>query len=435
MEEINNEYYKNVKYEYNESENINSENYSKKVSSKLEINRQINDNFSFINNYNKSNSVMKTKNDKIDIDYAASKEEIICFIKVVYQQRKSAKFFGQLSNGIYISYGGENSIFIYSKDFALISEIKNLDDSIYNVIEKKSQNPNTIELIACCNKNLNLISINKRNFQYNIKQYQIPDTISLFCCEMDDNYFIISGESIVVGFNDLFEARKFSKSHKFIQKTFRSGINIDGKIAALTSNSLVKNGEDTLILCNIEKKQIVKKITGFSHVYDSNGLASICIGNNTILLSACKKYFPNQNNGILIINNPLGRKDEIKEEFISTESFEVNCICPLYDIQNNNNNIQKTPTNLFLAGGFDSEKGEGIIQLYQVSNDNEEGLSSIEYLQDIEYEYSIEFHGFEMTITSIKQTDNGNIIISCIDGNIYLFSKPNLKFYLQENYI
>ena len=434
LEEINNDYYKKIKYEYKESENINSENNTKKVNSKLEINRQMNDNISFINNYYSSTSVMKTKNDKIDIDCTASKEEIISFIKVINQHRKSAKFFGQLKNGIYLSYGGENSIFIYGKDFELMTEIKNLDDSIYNVLEKKSQNTNTIELIACCNKNLNLISINKRNYQYNIKQYQIPDVICLFCCEMNDNYFIISGESIVVGFNDLFEAKKFSKSHKFIQKTYRSGININNKIAALTSNSLVKNGEDSLIICNIEKKQMVKKITGFSHVYDPNGLASLCIGDKIILLSACKKYFPNQNNGILIVNNPLGRKDEIKEEFISTESFEVNCICPLYSIQNDKNNIQKNPTNLFMAGGFDSEKGEGIIQLYRISQDNEGGLFSIEYLQDIEYEYSTEFHGFEMTVSCIKQTDNGNIIISCIDGNIYLFSKPNLEFYLQESY-
>ena len=385
-------------------------------------------------------------NTRIDPNYIASKEEIIAFIKVIHQHKKSAKFCGPISNGLYLSYGGENSIFIYDKDFQLKTEIKNLDDCIYYAIEKKSQNSNKIEIIACCNKNLNLININKTNFQYNIKQYQIPDIICLSCCDMNNNNYIISGESLVVSFKDLFEERRSSKSYKFIKKTFRSGINVNDKVAALTSNSLIKNGEDTLLLCNIEKEKIVKKISGFSHVFESNGLAVMNIGNATILLSSCKKYFPNQNNGILLINNPLEKEDKIKETFYPTENFEVNCICPLYDIQNNNNNsdkidkaymnnIQKKPTNFFLAGGFDCEKGEGIIQLYKASNDNERGFLSLEYLQDIEYEYSSEFHGFENTVTCIKQSEiNGNIIISSMDGNIYIFSKPNLEFYLQEDY-
>ena len=75
------------------------------------------------------------------------------------------------------------------------------------------------------------------------------------------------------------------------------------------------------------------------------------------------------------------------------------------------------------------------MQLYKVSNDNEGGLPLLEYLQEIEYEYNSEFHGFENTVTCIKQFEiNGNIIISSSDGNIYIFSKPNLEFYLQEDY-
>ena len=38
----------------------------------------------------------------------------------------------------------------------------------------------------------------------------------------------------------------------------------------------------------------------------------------TILLSSCKKYFQNQNNGILLINNLLEEKDKIKEAFYPT---------------------------------------------------------------------------------------------------------------------
>ena len=449
LEEINNENYKDEKYEYNESDYIDLDFKNKKVNSKSLTSKKSDTNISIYNpksfikkdistdNNNKSTTLMCTK---ADANINATKEEIIAYIGIINKHNKSAKYCGELSDGFHLSFGGENSIFIYNKDFELKAEIKNLDDSIYNVCEKKSKKSNSIEIIACCNKNLNLIILNKTNFKYNVKQYQIPDIICLFCCEMNDNNYIISGESIVVGFKDLFETTRMSKSHKFHKKTYRSGTNINNKIAALTSNSLIKNGEDGLLICNLETQKIEKKIMGFSHIYDSNGLASMDIGNKTILLSACKKYFKNQKNGILLVDNVLEKEDKIKETFYPTENFEVNCICPLYDIQKNDNNsdnsneTQKKPTNFFLAGGFDSDKGIGIIQLYQVSN-NEGDISSIEYLQDIEYDNNSEFQGFEMTVTCIKQSEiNGNIIISCIDGNIYLFSKPNLEFYLQESY-
>ena len=368
--EINNDYYKEEKYEYKECENINNINSvdnSKKINSKIiTINRNDNNRVSVIDNNITNNKDLSTKlNTVIDINYNASKEEIISYIKVIFIHRKSAKYFGQLNNGFYLSYGGDNSIFIFGQKFELKTEIKNLDDIIYNVYEKKSQYPNKIEIIACCNKNLNLIILNKSNLQYNIKQYQIPDIICLVCCDMNNNNYIISGESIVVGFKDLFDPRRLSKMHKYIQKTFRSGININNKIVALTSNSLIKNGEDTLLLCNIEEQKIEKKIIGCSHVYEPNGLAVMNIGNKTILLAGCKKYFPNQNNGILIVDIPKEKEDKIKETFVDTESFEVNSICPIYDFQNNNNiinldnideesidNFKKKSTNFFLAGGF-----------------------------------------------------------------------------------
>ena len=48
---------------------------------------------------------------------------------------------------------------------------------------------------------------------------------------MNNNTYIIYGESLVLGFKDLFEERKLNKSHKYFKKTFRSGININDKIS------------------------------------------------------------------------------------------------------------------------------------------------------------------------------------------------------------
>ena len=41
------------------------------------------------------------------------------------------------------------------------------------------------------------------------------------------------------------------------------------------------------------------------------------------------------------------------------------------------------------------------------------------------------FNGFKGPVTSIIQSNiTGNILVSCFDGNIYLFTPPNLDYYI-----
>ena len=161
-----------------------------------------------------------------------------------------------------------------------------------------------------------------------------------------------------------------------------------------------------------------------------------------ILLCACKKYLPEQKNGIVIVNLSNTNNEIISENFFATDNFEVNCFMPILKIRNNNvdkfavENVEIEETEYFFAGGFDEEKGEGIIQLYKIFDDNEENIVSIEYLQDIDFVYNEKFRGFEGNITCIEQSKiNGNILINSSNGNIYLFSKPNLEYYLNETEI
>ncbi len=89
-------------------------------------------------------------------------------------------------------------------------------------------------------------------------------------------------------------------------------------------------------------------------------------------------------------------------------------------------NITINKSNVFLVGGFDREKGEGIIKMYKIFTD-ETNNTSIEYEQDI----IIEDLRFDNPISCITQSKiTGNILITSWDGNVYLFKPPNIHFFL-----
>ena len=59
--------------------------------------------------------------------------------------------------------------------------------------------------------------------------------------------------------------------------------------------------------------------------------------------------------------------------------------------------------------------------------------NKIEFVKDIEFERNKEFTGFEGAISCIIQAKieiDGNILISCYNGKVYLLTMPNLDYYL-----
>ena len=96
-------------------------------------------------------------------------------------------------------------------------------------------------------------------------------------------------------------------------------------------------------------------------------------------------------------------------------------------------------TNYFLAGGLDREERQGIIKLYRIqfNKENKENKFKIEFLQDIVIETNDKFTGFNSNIECMMQRQSdGKIFISSSDGNLALFSEPNLDYYyLEENQI
>ena len=161
--------------------------------------------------------------------------------------------------------------------------------------------------------------------------------------------------------------------------------------------------------------------------------------NNNILLCACKKYIKGQKNGILLISDLKSIDDSYYDsknniKFYNTINFEVHCFCQISIV--NKTNILREPeikkTNYFFVGGFDIKRHRGGIKLYKFKKNKEE-IIEIEEIQDIVLENvclsnknkKSKFKFCKGPISCIKQTTNqGEILITCWDGNVYLFNIP-----------
>ena len=184
----------------------------------------------------------------------------------------------------------------------------------------------------------------------------------------------------------------------------------------------------------------------YSFTKSTNSLSLMTCQENKyeVLLCGCKKYCNNQKNGILLINLNL---PSYPEKFMDLRNFEVYCFCPI-SIINKDKNHSMEKTNYFLVGGFEAEKGEGMIKLFKIKKmNNSDNRVAIKYIQDIKIETikipdknnkkevkTFLFYGFERTVSSIIQSKfNGKILITSWEGRDYLCNTPNIKYYLKED--
>ena len=379
-----------------------------------------NNNTKIIKFMNLNNSKISNENLSV-IDLEESESRIIKFERLIYKHEESVKFFLNLNNNYYLSCGNDKLMILYNMNLEKILIINNIEGILHHVSEKKTDNDEFIELMTCYGKNLYLISINKTNLKYEIKNYEIPRMKTLFCLEML-NYYIIAGVSSVMKVEDLFNDRiEIKKMYKIIMESFKTGLPINNDYIALISNELIPNGSNKLIICNLNNNKINFTISDYSFNLNGNCLSLLKLKNGKhILLCACKKYTQKQKNGFLVIELNLTHIEKSEYKFHYTGNLEVFCFCQIFE-----------DTNFFLAGVFDLEKRISIIQLYKIKSDDK---IEIKYLHDLEIsEEDKNFEGLFMPINNIIQKkDDGNIIITTIDGGIYLFSKPNLDHYLKE---
>ena len=380
----------------------------------------------------------------------ASPYEILKFLKIIGIHLGSANYIKELSNGVFVS-GEENNLYFY--DYLIFKKSKEIKIQNYNIYENKNEN-DEVELIVYLNEIKRLI-INKYLSITMPKESIIKSTRIYFNNAKND---LIGNDKGFFHFYNLFENTIKTSEMMIIDISFWGGIKINNYIYALTSNKIVKKGKDKIIFYNISSKIIIKEIDNYSFVLYPNNLTLITPNNknnNKILLCACKKYIKSQKNGILLLKLEINNDINISKIFYDTGKFEVYCFCQIFkfNILNEIMILKRykkimIETEYFLVGGFDTIKRKGLIKLYRLNYNNDNfNLTDIKYIQDIDIkkkykkdliiekninneknsENFFNFKGFKGPITCITQSKfTGNILITCLDGNVYLFTFPNI---------
>ena len=342
-------------------------------------------------------------------------------------------------NKYFISGGTNNISYIYDQNFLKKKiEIKQ-KDWIYNIYENDNIN-DKITLFICtqnylynykfsegCNNEPELIKLNTQNEKF------------LFTIKVNNVETYICYETSVKSICDISNRIAKNVFEIFKDKSMKSAIKVFD-LLIFKSNKVVSKGEDKLTFFNYKtKKEIIYDIKDYSFVYSSNGLATISINNNKeILLCACKKYLKHQKNGILLVNIEKNNNNEYKysHQFYNTYNYEVFCFCPIFIIEKKDiltNGGTKKKTDYFLVGGYQTNINKGKIKLYKISYEDNLSDNKIEFIEDINIlDKSKKFKGFKGPISYITQSKNdGKILITCWDGNVYLFNPPNIECYLK----
>ena len=347
-------------------------------------------------------SIGLVKNKKTD------KVKIIEFIRIIGEHENTADFIIELNNGFYIS-GGENTLNIYNSNFVEITKKKDFNDKILKIGEKidsTEKNEDNIKIFMVLDKEFDILNIDKKTLETDNKRFQMTDKSFINFIEMNEDNYIMSGEGGTFYYRNLFSNQK--AECKITEKIYTNGLKINNIIAILTSNKLIQDGEDKLLIYNSIKDSSYE-INGYSPNLGVNNLMLMTreeIKNHfRVLLCACTKYIDVQKNGILlvILQLRLGENNEIKEIFYKTGNFEVHCFCQILKVENKNdnyNNIDEkyrknmkiTDTEFFLVGGFDIDKKEGTIKLFKIIYGNKALDTKIKYIQDIAFE---DREGFE----------------------------------------
>ena len=348
----------------------------------------------------------------------------------------------KLSNDYYIVGGKDKKIIIFNHLYEIIGKVEvyySVDD-----IEEIYSNSKEVRFIVLHLGHIHVYTITfKEHYKNIIYRGEVVSerTYEKVIGLNKENY-------IFTGFNgtNFFKIQNFALYKYISDKPNRNGIKINENIFVLISTNInpISKSEDKLMFYNIEKQIFIQEIKGYSFNLFKNSLYVINIEENNLnkqlLLCACKKYKCEQKNGILLVYVDL-EKNEFLHSFYITNDFEVYCFCSISIVNNENsireditdkNNIKKINTDYFFVGGFDENKGIGMIKLFKIINKEKAKEIQIEEIQDIIIKPNKEFGGFEGAISCMIQSDMfGNILIACWDGHIYLMNPPNIDFYLK----
>ena len=405
---------------------------------------------------NKNNVKAPQYNDKesqifiSEFEYKYDNEmlEIMEFEQIIGNHGKSADFVKQIDN-FYVSSGEDTNLSIYDYNYKrqLRRQIRQSISSVSELTSTKTEEMKKDKNIITCTKdNLITTTINSNTFTIKSKKYDQFHIPCNFILEVRKNNYIVCGSKGVFIYYDLFSKIVNTRNIVILKENYTGGIVLDDGLFALTSNEIVKNGVNNLVIYNVKSKKIQSEIKGYSFNSSSTGLCIMTREDpkkgpksyNQTLLCACKKNKIGQKNGILLVNINSENKINISNSFYDTGNFEVYCFCPLMKedkdaklrIFQNNHFLIKT--DYFLVGGYDNDRKRGMIKLYKLKY-NESNETSIEYIQEIKPEKRGKFEGFKKPISCMIQSKkDGKILITSWDGNVYLFSNPKFESFLDS---
>ena len=409
-----------------------------------------NDAENYINKRKEKEDVSQMFFSEYETKYDNSNLETIEFEKIVGNHGKSADFVKQIDD-FFVSAGEDTNISIY--DYNYKRQIKQkIKERISNVSVLTSTKTEEMKkdknLITCTKDNLLTTTFNTDTFIIKSKKYDKFRIPCNFILELRKSNYIVCGSKGVYVYYDLFSKIVDTRNIMILKEAFTGGIVLSDDLFAISSNEIITNGVNKLIIYNTKSKKVQKEIKGYSFIPSCNGLSIMEKKQGTkeetksyskTLLCACKKYKTNQKNGILFVNVHTDNKIKINNSFYDTGNFEVYCFCPLMKedkdarqrIFENNHFLIKTE--YFLAGGYDNDRKRGMIKLFKLKYNENNEATNIEYIQEIKPEKRKEFKGFKKPISCMIQTRrDGKILISSWDGNVYLFSTPKFESFLDS---
>ena len=352
-------------------------------------------------------------------------------IKKNDDEEESIKFCLKLKCGFYLTCGTKKMI-LYSEDFKNLKEFNNIEDILYNITEKKSNNDQYIELIACYYRHIYLITIDTKNkYKFNDKKYEVPNKKILFCVNIEDNYILAginNAMNVFELFNDIIEQKKM---FKLSNSSYITGKLIDSNYIALISNKILPDGENKMDIFDIKNNKLIDNIKDVPFNMNGCGITIMKIESEKKLLCPCKKYNSNEENSILIADLKIEEDKKINYKKYSTDNFEPYCFCQIYLSQKNNMVEIWEPSIFFFVGGFDNDQRIGLIKLFKFK---EEKNIDIIFLQDIEIETNKnEFYRFNNAVNNIIQSKNtGEFVMTTVDGSFCHLSRANLDIHINR---
>ena len=365
----------------------------------------------------KFNRIQKILNEK-------NKYSILAFEKKIAQYKSPIETILEMNN-CYLSYVLDSNIdyniHIYNNNFEKI-------DFVLPRHEKAEENSNVSDkdIIIPSYKGVYLL-------QFNEEQSKITNIINLIP-EPSNIFLVMNKKSMILcnknkNYIKIFISLTQEKAPK--RANIFSGIKIGKNNAIFLSKSDIINEPNELLFYDDSKENITKiELEDNYYFFLSRNNLEIMPNEKGIkiyLLCGCKN---NKNeNGIFILNLLSS-----KEMFLPTNNFEAYCFCPIFILKKTKEGVNKNYyTNYFFAGGLDTKKNRGKINLYKLISEDENNLKGIEFTQEIIFEND-EFNDSLKIINYITQSKKtGKIIISCLDGSVYLLSEPNISIYLIDD--